>query len=339
MYKDHYRSHTGHAGFNLLFSVLQRFSAENGKASISAWLLCLYPRPWRERYGDEMAAVLVAHPTTLATCINLLLCALDAHLHPDLLPESMSHTLNRQRNAAITIFCAYCAFIVAVLGFQKMTEDAVSAGAGRPFTAIGFAYSLVGVGVVIGLLAVLVGGLPIVFSMLRYAVAARRRDTPLLLAVPPIALAIFLGYTLFLAQHVQTQHMSQQGLFALLSTMRVILWAAWIVLFLLAALASTAAVAAAVARSQLSVRAVRFARLPALIVTLTMVLMLAATITWGLTLRAHMPHAFSSDGGVLVSYKVFTWLRVVLLMAISTAIAALALARGEAARRAATTAG
>lgn len=55
-------------------------------------LLRLYPRAWRERYGDELAALLEDQPATLHDRIDLIRGAVDARLHPqvpghDVAPE------------------------------------------------------------------------------------------------------------------------------------------------------------------------------------------------------------------------------------------------------------
>ena len=42
----------------------------------------LYPRAWRDRYGDELQAVLEAERVDLATRLDLVRGAIDAHLHP-----------------------------------------------------------------------------------------------------------------------------------------------------------------------------------------------------------------------------------------------------------------
>lgn len=47
-------------------------------------LLRLYPRAWQARYGDELEALLALRPVTLGDHLDLLLGALDAHLHPEL---------------------------------------------------------------------------------------------------------------------------------------------------------------------------------------------------------------------------------------------------------------
>lgn len=42
----------------------------------------LYPKAWRERYGDELQAVLERHPPGFRMSLDLVRGAMDAHLHP-----------------------------------------------------------------------------------------------------------------------------------------------------------------------------------------------------------------------------------------------------------------
>jgi hypothetical protein len=46
------------------------------------WLVGLYPRAWRVRYGPEMLALLEDRPPSARDGIDLLRGALDAHIHP-----------------------------------------------------------------------------------------------------------------------------------------------------------------------------------------------------------------------------------------------------------------
>lgn len=47
-------------------------------------LIALYPRAWRERYGDDLLAILEAERPGMRARIDLVRGALDAHLHPPL---------------------------------------------------------------------------------------------------------------------------------------------------------------------------------------------------------------------------------------------------------------
>jgi len=46
------------------------------------WLLRLYPRAWRERYGAEVADVVASRPKSWQLAVDLLGGAVDAHLKP-----------------------------------------------------------------------------------------------------------------------------------------------------------------------------------------------------------------------------------------------------------------
>ncbi len=47
-------------------------------------LLRLYPRPWRERYGDEFLALISDRPPSLDDRVDIVRGAIDARLHPQL---------------------------------------------------------------------------------------------------------------------------------------------------------------------------------------------------------------------------------------------------------------
>ncbi|MDP9477186.1 MAG: hypothetical protein M3R38_16165, partial [Actinomycetota bacterium] len=46
------------------------------------WLLLLYPRPWRRRYGDEFLALIADLGAAPRVVLDGVLGAIDAHLHP-----------------------------------------------------------------------------------------------------------------------------------------------------------------------------------------------------------------------------------------------------------------
>lgn len=287
------------------------------------WLLRFYPSTWRARYGDEFEALLEQYPFSPTTIINVLLGALDAHIAPQDTNGRILQMINRPRRTAVTVFCAYIAFVVSGLGFNKMAEDAVKSGLGTTYPAIGIAYTLVEVGAVVALLAVLAGGLPIAYVALRQALAERRRDILLLFAVPPIALALWLGYTFLLLSEITraVPHVRVHD------PLNVALFLSWVGLFGLAALASTAAVSVAVSRSQISARLFRFALAPAAVATLAMALMFGAVLAWGLSLRAYVPQMFNGNSGLLATNTAISWVGHVVVMGLATLVAAIALIR------------
>ncbi len=50
------------------------------KRAIAARLVRLYPDGWRKRYGEEFVALLEHDPPSLATFVNVLLSAVEAHM-------------------------------------------------------------------------------------------------------------------------------------------------------------------------------------------------------------------------------------------------------------------
>lgn len=224
----------------------------------------------------------------------------------------------RARAATITVFCAYSAFVVAGCGFAKLPEDGGVAEVTRAHPMIGLAFALTAVSSLVALLAVLAGGLPLTIAALRAARRARRRDIPLLFAVPPLALAAFVGVTVLLERLIPGPSRGAILLF--------------VGAFVLAVLVSAAAVSAAIARGDPGARSLTYARAPAALVALAMTAMLASTVMWGLGLRAYAPRLFAGMDAT-GAYGVFTWTRVVALMALSTLVALVGVGRGFASRR------
>jgi hypothetical protein len=48
------------------------------------WLIRLYPKAWRERYGDEFSEVLLGQRASVGMIVDVVGGALDAHLHPQI---------------------------------------------------------------------------------------------------------------------------------------------------------------------------------------------------------------------------------------------------------------
>ena len=305
---------------------------------IAQYLVRLYPQTWRSRYGEEFLAFLEQRPISFLDGVDLFFGALDAHLHPELgttgmsLYERILQMLFTLRRSLLTIFCAYIGFILAGWAFQKMTEYDDFVEAARTHSIVGLSFNLVVIGAVVALLAVLAGGLPIAITLIRSALAQKRRGPLLLLAVPILAFAVFLGTTLLLeALHRPSNHLSP----------------VWQIFFhrgvffgtlIAAAIASAGSVCFAVVHSEISEKLLRFAVLPSILATISMALVLAATITWGLGLRDGAPQLFAGNDGLVGSSTTGTWLGIVIAMAIATVLAALSLLRGLSARSALRTA-
>jgi hypothetical protein len=94
------------------------------------------------------------------------------------------------------------------------------------------------------------------------------------------------------------------------------------------------AVCEAVTRSEISERLLLFALLLSILTSLSMVLIVVATITWGLGLRYVEPQLFAGNDGLVGSSTVGTWLGIGIVMAITAGLSTVSLLRGYSARSA-----
>lgn len=241
---------------------------------VALWLLRLYPRAWRDRYGDEVTSVLAEHHVTYWTALDLVLGAIDAHLHGDLLPRRLTSMAHRIRSSEIAIFCAFVLFAVAWLPLRLVRDPLPiweTAVAKHPalFTALG----VLDLASLIAALAVLAGGLPLLVSALKQAVVARRWRLLALFGIPLLAAAALGAVGL---ADIPWSSVSQSGEVRMLQPVAVQL--ALILLLLVAVGGSAAAIATAVGRSEVSDRALRFALLPAGVATTALALGLLAAV-------------------------------------------------------------
>ncbi|HEX8996923.1 MAG TPA: hypothetical protein VF812_12920 [Ktedonobacterales bacterium] len=241
---------------------------------VALWLLRLYPREWRDRYGDEVTSVLAEHHVTYWTALDLVLGAIDAHLHGDLLPRRLTSMAHRIRSSEIAIFCAFVLFAVAWLPLRLVRDPLPiweTAVAKHPalFTALG----VLDLASLIAALAVLAGGLPLLVSALKQAVITRRWRLLALFGIPLLAAAALGAVGL---ADIPWSSVSQSGEVRMLQPVAVQL--ALILLLLVAVGGSAAAIATAVGRSEVSDRALRFALLPAGVATTALALGLLAAV-------------------------------------------------------------
>jgi hypothetical protein len=289
------------------------------------WLLRLYPMAWRSRYGEEFAALLDDYPLTPFALLDVCLGALDAHIAPQDATGRILRALHQPRRSAITVFCAYIAFVIAGLSYNQMIEDDLPA-LDTSHPAIAAAYHVILYGSAVALLAVLAGGLPIALAVARRALVVRRKDILLLFAVPPLSLAVWLMWG-WINLNVIAPSNGHHAVPAVHHPPSNLLFVSWFAAFGLAALASTAAVSIAVSRCEVAPRLFRRALAPAALATLLMLIMLSGAVAWGLFVRAEMPDYLERTAGPLGETVYVAWLSQVAVMALATLIATFALLR------------
>jgi hypothetical protein len=223
------------------------------------------------------------------------------------------------RASLLTIFCAYVGVVLAGTGFQKMTESPDFQEVMQMNSMVGISFHLIVIGAAGALLAMLAGGLPIALAVIRSALTQKQRGPLFGLAVPILAFAALLGTLLLMKQLSQSGHAALvTGLF----------YTAPIV----TAISSTISICFAVTRSEISEKHLCFA-LPAFIcVTISIVLVAVSTLTWGLGLQERAPQFFTGNNGLTGLSASGTWLGIVMVMALATALAVFSLIRGLSAR-------
>lgn len=291
-------------------------------------LLGLYPRAFRAAYGAdvlqvfrqccgdayrERGAVGVVR-LWLPAIVDLFVGAVADYCCLVVEAWRRNMATDRVRLSAITVFCAYIAFVLAGMGFQKMSEYEDFSVAAKAHTLIGISFNVILFGSAVALLAVLAGGLPLAFASLRYALSARRIDILLLFCVPVVAFGALIGYgAIALAvTRGETHHITPLDVATAIGLVAVLI---------LGAIASAVGVSLAVKRSQIGDNLLYFTRIPAVVTTLAMAAMCVATIIWGLSLRSDAPQLFNGDGGLVATNTAVNWLIISAVMTLATLVA------------------
>ncbi len=232
------------------------------------------------------------------------------------------------RRSASVIFAAFIAFVIAGIGFQKSGEYIMQTSLPDTYPILAIAYRAMMVGATIALLAVLVGGVPVAFAALRYALAQRRSDILLRFAVPLVALLALVASAFVVVSYniggntAATIHTPAR--FAAIGTI--------VAIFILGAIASTYAVLDAIARADVSERLLRFTLLPGVAAVAAMALMVVAHLVWSFALWQNAPDIFWGDDGLLATSTLAGMVIQVVVMVVATSIAIRALVQGFAAR-------
>lgn len=247
-------------------------------------VLLLYPAAWRARYQDELEAVLEQHTITFTSIIDLLWGALDARLDPAFTSERMFRPMSRLRASAVALFLTFAAFFLGYGAFSRLTDPRVPfLVAAQSHPELTTALNVIVVATEVGLLALALGGVPIVFDIVLRAWRERQWRTPVFLALP-VALFVVTGAFAYIANsrlltfHRDGYVIGTPGNFAVLIVAGA--------LFVGSGVVGTSVIGWIVARSQISLGVLRYARWPALLLTLAMATATGALIYWSAQLFA-----------------------------------------------------
>ena len=258
-------------------------------------ILRLYPQRWRDRYAEEMVALLEERPLTRRDLVDMAMHALDARFNPAMLfagvpaIERRTVLMQKLRSLEMTIFAAFIAVLIAYFQFSGMFDEGPYS---RPSAGLFFAqdwsnplsliYNLMVISMLLAFGATLVGGIPLVVTIWRRSPHLRG-----LLLVPIYAFFAALLPPLIILG-VAGPRVNVYLSFANPITFAYTFW------FVAAALLSTLAVTRAVVRSQISDRLTQFAMIPSAIIIAAILTIYIVTLAWGPIAYQQAPHVFAA---------------------------------------------
>jgi hypothetical protein len=152
-------------------------------------LISLYPPAWRVRYRDEFQAFLEVHPSNVRTVFNVIAWA----MYERVLSLVRLEMDGRQQSLALMSY-AYLGAMAAGLNFYWTVADTPLAAAMHTHFTLLTSWNVARVGSLLALAAVVMVGAPVLVTMVRSAVAARRWNVLYWLAVPPCAVLVAVGW-------------------------------------------------------------------------------------------------------------------------------------------------
>ncbi len=309
--------------------------------NVRRWLVRLYPRPWRERYGEEFDALLEECLHSPLDVLDILLGALDAHF--DLSQETNWRSMNmnnKLRTAILMVFGAYIAFIVAGMSVYGFADDSPFIPMMQTNGTLHLAWTTLQVGAVVALLSVVIGGAPLAWTIVRRALTAKRSDLRLLF----VPLCAFLAFVLYIVAMDYLAFHSRVLNPPTTSTAHTLMWGL-ISIFLVGAIASTLAVWKVVSRTDVEqgtlpllgdtrpIKLYEFAFGPAVIATMSMLAMFVASIIWFWQAFSARPDLLAADMGPMMTSSRGALAFTLILMAAAVSLACYGLLRGRAGQK------
>jgi hypothetical protein len=261
------------------------------RATLGRLLVGLYPQAWRQRYREEVLALMEDDPPGVRGLASLLLGASDAHLRPRSSWSTRASPPERIRLSIGGMFCCWIALAVVGAGFQKETEEPAFFAAARVHPVLAVAHAAIVAGAALGALTIAVGGLPLLWQALGQARKSRDRRLIGLLILPLVAIGSFAGLTwLLLAVAPASGAHARTG--ALLG-----LIAPWWVGGLACAISCAVAPRLVLRRVPVAMRSLRRAALAGLLLVVAMALITLALVAYDLALVLQSPALSAQSGG------------------------------------------
>jgi len=307
--------------------------------NVRGWLINLYPRSWRERYGDEFEILLEECLRSPFDVLDVMLGALDAHLELSQEKNWRSmNMINKLRSTILFVFAGYIAFIIAGFSLTGLMDDSQLVPLTRSNPVLSASWTAIEAGSVIGLLAIVIGGAPLAWTIIRRAFTSQRRDLRLLL-VPPAALFLLAAYFFGMVYFAFNSHVLDQP-----SPLgRALMWGL-IAVFVAGAIASTAAVWTLISHTDVeqetfqlmgkpaTFKLYEFAYRPAVIASAAMIVMFVSTIIWGRLAYSLRPDLFTGNMGVMMTSTRGSFAFTLIVMAFAVSLACIGIFRARSSR-------
>lgn len=320
--------------------------------NVRLWLIHLYPNAWRERYEAEFDMLLEQCLHSPLDIVDVFLGALDAHLQllsGENINWRIMNMLNKIRTTILIVFAAFIGFIVAGFSLVGLADDSPMVPLMKTDLPLALAWRSIQVAAGIALLSVVIGGLPLALTIIRRAMATDHHVAGLLL-VPVISfliLVIYVGFVFLVGtgriQIAGVLRVVEPGNFPVGNRLML---AGVMLVFILGAIASTLAVWKAVTRTDVDqetfhmaghtriVSIYNFAYVPAVITTVSMLVMLVGTLSWGWLAFTALPQVFAGNYGLWQTSTRAWYFGIITLMILCVLAGFFGLVRSRSARQA-----
>lgn len=286
----------------------------------------LYPLEWRNRYGEEFQTFLETHPSNLKTILNVAGSA----MHERILSLGRLKMDQRQHSLALMLY-AYLGAIAASINFYWTVDDTLLATAMHNNSALFNSWTLVRVGSVLALAAVVMIGIPVLMNMVRTAFTARRWDVVCRLAVPPCAAFLTLAW-MFAAARLSGGHWVPTPWDVTGSWMAPANWpplsTRWVlssvtfVLMIAGLIASALSIGQAIRRSDLSKHRRLWFTASSVLLAVSVAVMALGVLTWGWFVQQYVASDFHiPNGGLFSSTNFASWIASCVVFLAATVIA------------------
>ena len=252
--------------------------------------------------------------------------------------------MNKLRTSLLIVFAAFIGFVIAGFSLVGLADDSPMIPLMQTNLPLHLSWILIQAGSVVALLAIIIGGSPLGFTVLRQAFTIKQGNRGWLL-VPVIAFLVLIGYGAFVL-------LVGSGRIALPGVVRVVqpgvfpagnrlLMVSLMLVFVVGAIASTWAVWKVVSTTDveqqsfrpagrpLTLNVYRFAFVPAVVAAFAMLLMFVSTIIWGWLSFTAFPQVFAGSFGPWLTSTRAWYFGILTVMLLCTLAAFYALARNR----------